>query len=327
MKAFILSGYGEPEDLTLQDAIKPVPASNQVLVKVMATAINDYDWAMVRGQPKIYRLLFGVSKPKWPIPGMELSGVVEEIGPDVSRFKIGDRIYGDISQFGFGTFAEYACVNEKAFSKMPDHMSFVEATSISHASMLAYQSLYDYGKIEDGMKILINGGGGGVGFYALQLAKLHNAEVTGVDTGKKLKKMQAMGFDHVIDYKREDFTRNGQKYDLIVDTRTTRSSFSFLRSLTDKGRYVTVGGYLNRIFETMVTNPLISLFSRKRVKLVMLEANKDLDHINRLYEEGKLKCIIDGPYSMDKIPWAIRYFGEGLHTGKVVIRIFDEKSF
>ncbi|MCA6074100.1 NAD(P)-dependent alcohol dehydrogenase [Fulvivirga sedimenti] len=321
MKAFVLTRYGEPEDLTLMDVDKPTPATGQVLVKVMATAINDYDWAMVRGKPDLYRLLFGITKPKSPVPGMELSGIVEAVGDNVTLLKPGDRVYGDISQFGFGTFAEYVCVNEKAFVHIPGGMSFEEAASLSHASMLAYQALYDYGKIGEGMKILINGGGGGVGFFGLQLAKLHGAEVTGVDTGDKLLAMKSIGFDYVIDYKREDFTRNGKKYDLIVDTKTTRSSISYLRSLNTNGQYVTVGGYLHRILETVVMNPVISLFSNKRVKLVPLVPNKDLGIINHLYSQGKLKCMIDGPYSFDKIPWALRYFGEGRHTGKVVIHV------
>jgi NADPH:quinone reductase-like Zn-dependent oxidoreductase len=255
---------------------------------------------------------------------MELSGVVEAVGENVTLFKPGNRVYGDISAFGFGTFAEYICVNEKAFVHMPDEMSFEEATSVSHASMLAYQALYDHGKIGEGMKILINGGGGGVGFFGLQLAKIHDAEVTGVDSGDKLRTMRSMGFDHVIDYKAEDFTRNGQKYDLILDAKTTRSSVSYLRSLKTNGRYVTVGGYIHRIIEIVLMNPVISLFSKKRVKLVALNPNRDLGVINKLYQDGTLKCTIDGPYSFDEIPWALRYFGEGRHTGKVVIRIFNE---
>ena len=190
MKAIICEKYGDPKDLIYGDVEKPSPSENEVLVKIYATAVNDYDWGSVRGRPYLYRLLFGVLKPKSKIPGMEVAGVVEEVGTKVSSFKTGDRVYGDTSEFGFGSFAEYMTVNEAALTLMPAKMSFTEAASIPHASILALQGLKDKGGIKNGQLILINGGGGGVGTFGLQLAKLYDAEVTGVDTGEKLQMMK-----------------------------------------------------------------------------------------------------------------------------------------
>lgn len=181
MKAIVLTKYGSPSMLQLQELPKPVPQENEVLVKIHATAINDYDWSMVRGKPHLYRLMFGLLKPKIKIPGMELSGTIEALGKNVQSFKLGDVVYGDISDYGFGSFAEYICIHEKALALKPPKMTFEEAAAIPHASLLAYQGLIDLGKIQNGQQILINGAGGGVGTFGLQLAKLYDAEVTGVE--------------------------------------------------------------------------------------------------------------------------------------------------
>lgn len=319
MKAIVFTKYGSPKDLELKEVEKPTPGASEVLVKIRATVVNDYDWSMVRGKPYLYRLMFGLLKPRIQIPGMELAGVVEALGSNTTTFKVGDAVYGDISEYGFGSFAEYACINEKALILKPDTMSFEEAASIPHAAMLAVQGLIDVGEIQRGQELLINGAGGGMGTFGLQIAKLYDARVTGVDTGKKLEMMKSIGFDHIIDYKKEDFTRNGQRYDLILDAKTNRSPFAYLRSLKSKGRYVTVGGYLNRLLQALVSKPLISIFSNKTVHIVGLKPNKDLDYINKIFEEGKIKCIIDGPYKLSEAPWAIQYFGEGRHNGKIVI--------
>ena len=321
MKAIVCTQYGSPEDLRLQEVAKPVPKENEVLVKVHATTVNDYEWSLVRGKPYVYRLLFGVLKPRQPIPGMELAGTIKALGPRATSFKVGDAVYGDTSDYGFGSFAEYICINEKALARKPDTMTFEEAAAIPHASMLAVQGLIDVGNIQPGQKILINGAGGGVGTFGLQIAKLYEAEVTGVDTGDKLAMMQSLGFDHVIDYKKEDFPKNGQCYDLILDAKTTRSPFVYLRSLKPQGKYVTVGGHPGRLLQILVAKAWISKFSKKRLRFVSLKPNKDLAYINQLFEAGKIKPIIDGPYPLHEVPGAIRYFGEGKHTGKVVITI------
>ena len=319
MKALVFKKYGSPEVLQLREITKPTPEENEVLVRIHATAVNDYDWSMIRGKPYLYRLLFGLLKPKHQIPGMELSGTIEALGTNAKSFKIGDHVYGDISTYGFGGFAEYVCINEKALVIKPDKMRFEEATAIPHAATLALQGLVDAGDIKKGQKILINGAGGGMGTFGLQIAKLYDAEVTGVDTGDKLKMMEEIGFDHIIDYKKEDFTKNGQKYDLILDAKTTRSTFDYLRALSSKGKYVTVGGYLNRLFPMFLLKPWISIFSTKRIQIVALKPNKDLNYISELFEAGKIRPVIDGPFNLSQLPEAIQYFGEGRHQGKVVI--------
>ena len=321
MKAIILTKYGGPDSLQIKDIDKPIPKEHEVLIKVHAAAINDYDWSLMRGKPYLYRLMFGITKPKKKIPGMELSGVIEALGHNARKFKTGDAAYGDISEYGFGAFAEYVCINEQALVHKPAQMSFDEAASISHASMLAVQGLIDVGKIQKNQKILINGAGGGVGTFGLNIAKLYCAEVTGVDTGDKLRVMSSIGFDQVIDYKKNDFTKNGQCYDLILDTKTTRSPFDYIRSLSAHGKYVTVGGSLNRLLQVVLLKPWISKFYKKSMAVVALKPNKDLSYINELYESGKIKPVIDGPYKLSETPELIQYFGEGKHRGKIIISL------
>ncbi len=321
----MLTKYGAPDVLQLKEVTKPTPKEHEVLLKIYASAVNDYDWGMVRGKPYIYRLLFGLFKPKNSIPGMELAGVVEAVGAHAELFKAGDEVYGDISGYGFGSFAEYICIDEKALSLRPAKMSFEQAAAIPHAAGLALQGLIDVGKIQKEQKILINGAGGGVGTLGIQIARLFNAEVTGVDTGDKLKMMLELGFDHIIDYKKEDFTKNGQRYDLILDAKTNRSTFRYLSSLNPHGRYVTVGGNITALLQTVLLKPLISIFSNKEIHLVALQPNKDLDYINTLFEAGKIKPVLDGPFKLSETPEAISYFGKGLHSGKVIITV-DQKS-
>lgn len=321
MKAIFCSHYTSPEKLEAKEVPTPIPAKHEVLVKIHATAINDYDWGMVRGKPYLYRLIFGIRKPRRPIPGMELSGVIKDIGEGVTKFKKGDAVYGDISEFGFGSFAEYIAINEKAVVLKPDAMSFEEATAIPHAALLAYQGLVVKGKIQKGQKILINGAGGGVGTFALQIAKMYGAEVTGVDTGEKLHNMKAIGYDKIMDYKKENFTKRGERYDLILDAKTSQPTWAYLKALKPKGKYVTVGGTAGKLILFGLSNGLISILSGKKFQLLALQPNQGLDVINQLYAEAKIKPVIDGPYAFHEIPRLIQYFGEGKHTGKVVIKI------
>ena len=321
MQALTFTRYGPPEKvLSIQDLPQPTPKENEVLVKIHATAVNDYDWSLVRGKPYIYRLMFGLFKPKNPVPGMELAGTVEAVGPGVRKFTTGNAVMGDTSDHAFGTFAEYLCVHEDALTHKPENMSFEEATAIPHASLLALQGLRDLGGIQAGQKVLLNGAGGGVGTLGLQLAKDLRCEVTGVDTGKKLETMRELGFDHLIDYKQEDFTRNGQHYDLILDCKTTRSPFAYLRSLSPNGKYVTVGGNLWRLLQLVLLRRILKALFKKDLKILPLKANKGLDYILELYQHGKLSCTIDGPYPLQEAPRLFQYFGEGKHTGKVVVK-------
>ncbi len=329
MKAVVLTRFGSPDVLQLKEVEKPRPKDEEVLLKVHATAINDWDWQFMRGRPLALRLIFGIFKPKVEILGAEVSGRVEAVGKNVRRFQPGDDVYGDISACGFGGFAEYVCAHEDALVRKPPEMSFEEATSLPHASMLAMQGLIDCGRIQEGQKLLINGAGGGVGTLGVQIAKLYGAETTGVDSGAKLDMLRSVGFDHVIDYEREDFTDNGQQYDLILDTKTNRSTLRYARSLRPHGAYVTVGGQLGRLLQALFFGPLISLFSKKRIRIVALEPNKDLDRVNELFQAGKLKCVLDGPFDLRDVPEAIQLFGAGRHKGKVVISVAtpQEQSF
>lgn len=321
MKAILFEKYGSPEKvLSLREVEKPSPNQNEVLIKIKATAVNDYDWSLVRGQPYLYRLMFGLLKPKHRISGMELAGTVEDIGANVKNLKVGDAVFGDISEYGFGTFAEYVCIHENAVIKKPAELSFEEAAAIPHASALALQALSDIGKIEQGQKVLINGGGGGVGTIGLQLAKLYDCQVTGVDSQEKLEMMKSIGFDFVIDYKKVDFTKTGEQYDLILDCKTNRSAFSYLRALRSTGRYVTIGGKPVNLIKILFWGKLISLFSTKKLQILSLKPNKDLDYICELIKQKKIKCEIDGPYPLEDTARLIQYFGEGKHKGKVVIR-------
>lgn len=317
MKAILCTNYGPTSNLQLGETSKPIPKENEVLIKVHFAAINDYDWSMVRGKPEIYRLFFGLFKPKRPIPGMELSGTIESTGEEVTNFKVGDEVYGDISDHGFGCFAEYISIHERAVVKKPEFMSFEDAAALSHAANLAWQGLVDVGQIKQGQKVLINGAGGGVGTLGLSIAKTYNASVTGVDTGDKLLKMKEIGYDQIIDYKKMDFTKQREKYDLILDAKTNRRPNSFLKVLTSNGRYVSIGGETKNLLQLLFARKI----RKKNVFMVGLKANKDLDTINELYEKGLLKPVIDGPYPLEKTPWAIQHFGEGKHTGKVIIKM------
>jgi NADPH:quinone reductase-like Zn-dependent oxidoreductase len=204
-------------------------------------------------------------------------------------------------------------------------MTFDEAAAIPQAAMLAIQGLHDKGHIQPGQKLLINGAGGGVGTFAVQIAKLSRVEVTGVDSSGKLDMLRSMGFDQVIDYTKEDFTKNGQCYDLILDVKTNRSIFDYLRALNPNGIYVTVGGFMGRLSQALLLGPWIAMISKKSVRIVGLKQNKDLAYMNKLFEAGKVKPVIDGPYKLSEVPEAIRYFGEGNHKGKIVITLEPNK--
>jgi NADPH:quinone reductase-like Zn-dependent oxidoreductase len=321
MKAFVFTKYGPPDVLELREVETPTPKDDEVLIKVHAASVNDWDWCLVRGKPFFIRLLCGLLKPKITIPGVDIAGWVEAVGRSVKRFQPGDEVYGDISECGFGGFAEYVCARENALALKPASMTFVEAAAIPHAAMLAIQGLRDKGQIQPGQNVLINGAGGGVGIFGVQIAKLIGVDVTGVDSLGKLDMMRSMGFDQTIDYAQEDFTKNGQRYDLILDTKTNRSIFDYARALSPNGIYVTVGGSMARLFQALFLGPWISMFSKKNIRIVALKPNKDLDYINELFEAGKVKSVIDGPYKFSEVPEAIRHFGEGKHKGKVVIAV------
>ncbi|HEX5652186.1 MAG TPA: NAD(P)-dependent alcohol dehydrogenase [Chitinophagaceae bacterium] len=319
MKAIVYSKYGGPEVLQLKEIAQPVPKNNEVLVKVHAVSLNDWDWGLLQGD-FINRILNGFFKPKKKILGSDIAGRVEAVGKNVTQFKPGDEVLGDLSG-DWGGLAEYVCAREKVLALKPAGMSFEQAAAIPQAGMLAVQGLIDRGKIRAGQKLLINGAGGGVGSFGIQIAKLHGLEVTGVDSTAKLDMMRSLGFDHVIDYTKEDFTKNGKYYDLILDVKTNRSLFDYARALIPGGSYVTVGGSLSRLLQALFLAPWISLFHKKHIRIVALKVNKDLPYMNQLFEAGKIKPVIDGPYSFDEVPKAFSIFSKAEHKGKIVIRI------
>jgi NADPH:quinone reductase-like Zn-dependent oxidoreductase len=317
LKAIIYTKYGGPEVLQLKEIEKPFPKDDEVLVKVHAVSINDWDWGLLQGD-FINRLLNGFLKPKKKILGSDIAGRIEAVGKNVTQFKTGDEVYGDLSGH-WGGFAEYVCARENALALKAASMSFEEAAAIPQAAMLAVQSLIDKGKIQPGQKLLINGAGGGVGTFGVQVAKLYGVEVTGVDSTGKLDMLRSIGFDHVIDYTKEDFTKNGRCYDLILDVKTNRSIFGYTRALCRNGIYVTVGGSIGRLLQALLLGPWISMIRKKHIRIVALKPNKDLAYMNGLFKSGKVKPVIDGPYRLDQVPDAFRLFAKGDHKGKIVI--------
>lgn len=318
MKAVVYTQYGTPDVLEFKEVEKPIPADDEVLIRMKAVSLNDWDVALLDGD-FINRTMNGLNAPKIQILGSDVAGSVEQCGKNVSAFKVGDEVYGDLSG-RWGAFAEYVCAPEKSLALKPSQMSFEQAAAIPQAGMLAVQGLIDKGGIKAGQKVLVNGAGGGVGTFAVQLGKLFGVEMTGVDSEEKRNMLKEAGFDHVIDYRKEDFTRTGKRYDLILDVKTNRSPFDYLRALNPRGTYATVGGSIGRLLQIFAMSSLISVTTRKKLVVIALKPNKDLEYINKLFEAGKISPVIDGPYSFDQIPDRFRYFAKGLHQGKVVFR-------
>lgn len=328
MKAIVYEKYGLPREvLKVSSVDKPKPKRNEVLVKIFATTINDYDWNMVTGKPFLYRLFFGVIKPKRIVTGVELSGVVEEVGENVTRFTAGDSVFGDISNFSFGAHAKYIAVHEAALEIKPEGLSHVEAASIPHASALAFQAFDIIEKKENIQKVLINGAGGGVGSIAIQLAKQRGFEVTAVDSSEKFGHLQSLGADHLIDYRNTDFTKADATYDFVLDCKTCMCPFSYTNVLSKKGTYVTIGGSTFYVLLMLFTSVFLHLFSTKSLSVLSLHPNKNLLEIAKLHEDKKLHIKIEGPFIFGQIPALIEYFGSGKHHGKIAVAVHHEPTF
>jgi NADPH:quinone reductase-like Zn-dependent oxidoreductase len=320
MKAVVCTEYGTPATLHLKEVERPVPKDNEVLIKIHAASVNDWDWGLLQGTPFVNRFFAGLLRPKNLILGSDVAGRIEAVGKDVKLFQSGDEVYGDLSGH-WGGFAEFVCARENELALKPESMTFAQAAAIPQAAMLALQGLRDVGHIQQGQKLLINGAGGGVGTFAVQMAKLYDAELTGVDSSGKLDMLRAMGFEHVIDYTLEDFTKNDQRYDLILDVKTNRSIFDYLGVLNSNGAYVTVGGSTARLLQAFLLGPVISTVSKKRVRVVGLKQNKDLTYMNELFEAGAVKPVIDRLYKLSEVPKAMQHFAEAEHKGKIVITL------
>ena len=318
VKALIRDRYGPPDVLEVREVERPAPKEGEVLLRVHAASINDWDWAMLRSPD----LPFSRGAPKVKILGSDVAGRVEAVGGGVRRLRVGDEVYGDLSRFGsggWGGFAEYVCAPEGALVAKPPGMTFEQAAALPQAGQLAVQGLFAAGPLRPGLKILINGAGGGVGTIAVQLAKLHDVEVTGVDRASKLDIMRSIGFDHAIDYEREDFTKSGRRYDLILDTKTNRSPLAYVRSLAPGGTYATVGGENRRLLLLAAFGWLARLPTGKTLRLVILKQNRDLPYLNERFEAGQLVPVVDGPYPLSEAREAFRRFAAGNHKGKIVI--------
>ena len=326
MKAIVYQKYGSPDVLELQEIQKPTPKENEVLVKVHASSVNDWDWGLLRGTPFVNRLLFGILKPRIKILGVDIAGLVEAVGRNVKQFQQGDEVFGDLCACGWGGFAEYVCARENALALKPASMTFEQAAAVPQAAVLALQGLRYKRQIQPGQKVLINGAGGGAGTFAVQIAKSFGAEVTGVDRTSKLDLMRSIGADHVIDYTQEDFTKNGQRYDLILDVAAYHSIFDYKRALSPRGIYVMVGGSMARIFQVMFLGPWFSMTGRKKMGILAHNPNKDLAFLKELFETGKVVPVIDRRYKLSEVPEALRYFGEGHAKGKIVITLEHNKT-
>ena len=326
MKAIVLTRYGTPDDLELTEVEKPVPKADEILIKVYSSAVNDWDWGLVRGKPLFMRAFGGLRKPKIPIIGCEVAGQIEAIGKDVSGLKAGNDVYGDLSESGFGGFAEYVCARQESVALKPRNLTYEQAAAIPHAAMLAQQSLRDVAHIAGGQTLLINGAGGGVGTLGVQLAKLHGVEVTGVDSTEKQDFLRSVGFDHVIDYSQDDFTKTGLRYDLILDVKTTRSPLAYARALRPHGTYITVGGSMPRLVQCLLLGRWIARTRNRHIRVLALKPNKGLEDMTELLEAGKVVPSIDDIYPLHEVPKAIRLFGEARQKGKIVIAIRRDRS-
>jgi NADPH:quinone reductase-like Zn-dependent oxidoreductase len=321
MKALIRDRYGPPDVLEVRDVPVPVPKARELLVRVHACSLNDWDWGLLNEPTFPWQRRV----PRVRILGSDIAGEVVDVGSEVQQFKRGDHVYGDLSGFGgFGGFAEHVCASEERLALKSPRMTFEQAAALPQAGQLAVQGLAAAGPLKPRQKILINGAGGGVGTIGVQLAKsqMPDVDITGVDSGLKLETMRRAGFDHVIDYTREDFTRNGRQYDLIVDTRTMRQPPDHIRALTPGGTYATVGGpSIAQLLKIPLVGWWYRLTTGRTVKIVGLRAGRDLLYMNEQFEAGKLAPVIDGSYTLATARDAFRRFGAGQQLGKIVITI------
>ena len=320
MKAVVYTRYGPPDVLRLTDVETPVPRGDEVLVKVHAVALNGSDWETLRGKPA-YSRIGGPFRPRHHILGSDIAGRVAATGPEATLFRPGDDVFADILS-SMGGFAEYARVPQSALSRMPAGLSYEEAAALPQAGAIALQGIQDKGRVQPGQAVLINGAGGGSGMYAVQLAKLLGAEVTGVDNTGKLEFMRSLGADHVIDYTRENFTRNGRAYDLILDLAAYRSPLACRGSLKPGGRYLYVGGSVAALLQALLAWPLTRRAGSRKIRVLPVRLGvQHLAPLVELCQAGKIATVIDRRYRLSEVPEALRYLGEGHAKGKVVVTI------
>jgi NADPH:quinone reductase-like Zn-dependent oxidoreductase len=324
MKAIVNEKYGSPDMLQFKEVARPTPRDDEVLVKVHAASVNAAELHLLKGKPFLMRLMgFGLLKPKHTILGAAMAGRVEAVGRNVTQFQPGDEIFGDLTKCGWGTFAEYVCAREDALALKPANLSFEEAAAVPLAAVTALQGLRAKGQIQPGQQVLIQGAGGGVGTFAVQIAKAFGAEVTGVCSTRNVDMVRSIGADHVIDYIQEDFTKNGQRYDFIFAVNGYHSIFDYKRALSPKGVYVMIGGCNAHLFQAMLLGPVISMTGRQKMgSMGVAKPNqKDLAFMKELLEAGKVVPVIDRRYPLGETAEALRYLEEGHAQGKVVITV------
>lgn len=322
MKAIVNEQYGSPDVLRMVDLAKPAPTDDQVLVKIFAVSLNGSDREGLVGKP-LYARIGGLTRPGNPILGSDIAGRVEAVGKNVAEFKPGDAVFGESPGY-HGGLAEYVCASPKLLAHKPAALSFAQASTIPQAGVIALQGMREKGPEKSGQQVLINGAGGGAGMFAVQLARMYGAVVTGVDNVGKLDFVRSLGAEHVIDYAREDFTRNGKEYDLILDVIGHRSASDYERALAANGSYLYVGGGVGTLLQLLILGPFIKRRSGKTVRLLAVDQNrKDLLAITELVSSGKIAAVIDREYPLNEAADALRYVSEGRVKGKVVIRVAE----
>ncbi len=322
MKAIVYSNYGSPDVLKCEEIEKPTAGDDEVLIKVRAASVNPLDWRLMKGKPYSLRMLFGLRKPRIARPGRDVAGQVEAVGRNATQFKPGDEVFGMCK----GAFAEYACTSESALVTKPDNVTFEQAASAPVAAFTALQAFRDKGQIQPGQKVLINGAAGGVGTFAVQIAKWFGADVTGVCSTRNVDMVRSIGADRVIDYTQEDFTKSGQRYDLFFDCVGNHSLSACRRLLNPKGIYIIVGGPDSRWMIGLLARPIKALVlsrfvSQKFIMFIARSSKEDLTIMRDLMATGKVTPVIDRRYRLSEVPEAIRYLEEGHARGKVVITL------
>jgi NADPH:quinone reductase-like Zn-dependent oxidoreductase len=319
MKAIVHTRYGPPEVLQLKEVPKPTPKDDEVLIRITACSLNGSDWEGLVGRP-LYARIGGVFRPGRQIPGSDIAGVIESVGSSVQEFRPGDEVFGELPGYA-GGLAEYACSRVKTLLRKPAGLSFDQAAAIPQGGTIAYQGIVVKGQVQPGMKVLINGAGGSAGSFAVQLARLHGAEVTGVDNAEKLDFMRSLGADHVLDYTRQDVTRNGEQYDLILDVIARRSIHTWKGSLSPAGSYYYTGGSVKVLFQILLLGGRIKKKTGKNLAVLMVpQGGKALSAITELCENGQVIPVIDRFFPLSEAARAMRYFGEGHAKGKVIVR-------
>lgn len=325
MKAFVHTKFGAPENLELKEMPLPEPKPGEVRIKIEYCAVNSWDVDIVKGRPLAFRPLFGWFKPKHPIIGIDVAGIIDAVGAEANDFSIGDRVFGDLSSTGFGCFAEYVCTEQQYLARVPDSIDMASASSIPHAGLLAWQGLHWKGRVNSGDKVLINGAGGGVGTISLQLCKHWGAEVTCIDRHDKLPMLNELGADQSYDYERTDYTKLDHRFDLIIDPVANKKAHKYTRILKPGGRLVIIGGKISTMVSLLLQGKRLNKKFGIQMGLLGYEPNRsDLDHLMNCFLNGWYQPMIHGVYSFDKLPQALTELGEGNVNGKIVVKVAND---